>query len=102
MTPEQVRELPADEAAGMSAAFADAITMVFRYAVPLLVLGFMVTWLLKEIPLRSASAPAAQPPVKAGAGAEVPTGNGTDVGTPVAEAPADLVDWGEPSVATGG
>jgi hypothetical protein len=102
MTPEQLGELPPAEAAGMASAFADAITMVFLYAVPLLVVGFLVTWLLKEIPLRAASAAAATPQATEAAGADVPVGNGNGVRPPVAEAPADLVDWGEPSVATGG
>jgi MFS family permease len=35
------------------AAYADSITGVFLYAVPLVVLAFGLTWLLREVPLRS-------------------------------------------------
>ncbi|HET8617549.1 MAG TPA: MDR family MFS transporter [Acidimicrobiales bacterium] len=55
MTPEQIAALPADQQAATAAAFADAITTVFRYAVPLLLAGFVVTWLLREVPLRTQS-----------------------------------------------
>jgi EmrB/QacA subfamily drug resistance transporter len=55
MTPEQIAAMPADQHAATAAAFADAITMVFLYAVPLLVAGFLVVWLLREKPLRNES-----------------------------------------------
>ena len=55
MTPEQIAALPADQHAATAAAFADAITMVFLYAVPLLIAGFLVVWLLREKPLRNES-----------------------------------------------
>jgi EmrB/QacA subfamily drug resistance transporter len=53
MTPEQIAALPAGEHAATAAAFADAITMVFQYSVPLLLVGFAVTWFLRETPLRT-------------------------------------------------
>jgi EmrB/QacA subfamily drug resistance transporter len=56
MTPEQIGALPPAERAQLAGAFADAITMVFRYAVPMLVVGFLLTWLLREMPLRTTSA----------------------------------------------
>lgn len=56
MTPAQIGGLPAAERAQLAGAFADAITMVFRYAVPMLVVGFLLTWLLREMPLRTTSA----------------------------------------------
>ena len=34
---------------------ADAITMVFLYALPLMLVGWLVTWLLREKPLRNES-----------------------------------------------
>ena len=55
MTPEQIAALPAEQHAATAAAFADAITMVFLYAVPLLIAGFLVVWLLREKPLRNQS-----------------------------------------------
>jgi EmrB/QacA subfamily drug resistance transporter len=55
MTPEQIAALPASEHAATAAAFADAITMVFLYALPLMLVGWLVTWLLREKPLRNES-----------------------------------------------
>jgi hypothetical protein len=55
MTPTQIAGLPAEAQAATAAAFADAITMVFLYSVPLVLLGFVVTWLLRDIPLRTQS-----------------------------------------------
>jgi EmrB/QacA subfamily drug resistance transporter len=54
MTPADIGNLPTGERAQLAEAFADGITMVFHYAVPLLVVGFLLTWLLKEVPLRGA------------------------------------------------
>jgi hypothetical protein len=54
-TPEEIAQLPEAERAGMAGAFADAITGVFRLAVPVLLVGWAVTWLLREIPLRTVS-----------------------------------------------
>jgi hypothetical protein len=42
----------AAERAFVEEGFADAITSVFLYGVPLLLLAFLVTWLLKGEPLR--------------------------------------------------
>jgi EmrB/QacA subfamily drug resistance transporter len=52
-TPAQVRELPAAERAAFVAGFADSLTTVFLYATPLVMLAFGLTWLLREVPLRS-------------------------------------------------
>jgi EmrB/QacA subfamily drug resistance transporter len=60
LTPEAIGQLPAAERAQMAGAFAESITMVFRYAVPLLAVGFVLTWLLKNVPLRSTSGSAAR------------------------------------------
>jgi EmrB/QacA subfamily drug resistance transporter len=85
LTPETIGQLPEAQRAQMAGAFADSITMVFRYAVPLLLVGFALTWLLKNMPLRGTSASAerdATPaPSPAGAGDAVPAG----------VAPADVV-----------
>jgi EmrB/QacA subfamily drug resistance transporter len=63
LTPEQITHLPAAEYAQLSEAFADAINRVFTYGVPVLLVGFLITWLLREAPLRRAVAPAADGPV---------------------------------------
>jgi EmrB/QacA subfamily drug resistance transporter len=55
MTPEQIAHLPADQRAHVAAAFADAITGVFAYGVPLLVVAFLLALLLREVPLRTQS-----------------------------------------------
>jgi len=47
-----LRGLSAAQRAFVEAGFADAITSVFRYGVPLVLVGFLVTWLLHELPLR--------------------------------------------------
>jgi hypothetical protein len=67
LTPEEIAHLPAGEAAGMATAFADAITGVFRIAVPFLLVGWAITWLLKEVPLRTASGRQAAAADRAGA-----------------------------------
>ena len=38
-----------------ASAFADAVTGVFAFAVPLLLLAFLLSWFLREAPLRTAS-----------------------------------------------
>jgi EmrB/QacA subfamily drug resistance transporter len=58
LTPETIGQLPEAQRAQMAGAFADSITMVFRYAVPLLVVGFLLSLLLKNMPLRATSASA--------------------------------------------
>ncbi|HEY2997303.1 MAG TPA: MDR family MFS transporter [Acidimicrobiales bacterium] len=55
LTPAEIAHLPTAQQAQLAGAFSDAITMVFLYAVPLLVAGFVVSWLLRERPLRTAS-----------------------------------------------
>jgi len=55
LTPAEIAQLPTAQQAQLAGAFSDAITMVFLYAVPLLVAGFVVSWLLRERPLRTAS-----------------------------------------------
>jgi EmrB/QacA subfamily drug resistance transporter len=52
VTPESVQELPAALRTDYVGAFADALTDVFLYAVPVVLVAFALTWLLKEVPLR--------------------------------------------------
>jgi hypothetical protein len=109
LTPEDILRLPVAEQARTAGAFADAITLVFSYAVPVLVVGFLLTWLLREVPLRTASGAGQQADVDASAAAAVGSsaaGGAVDAppvgadATPVggeARDPAGVVDWGEPS-----
>ena len=39
----------------METGFADAITSVFLYGVPLVLVAFGIVWLLSEVPLRSST-----------------------------------------------
>jgi EmrB/QacA subfamily drug resistance transporter len=55
LTPAQIAKLPAGERAHVASAFADAITGVFAYGVPILILGFLIALLLREVPLRTQS-----------------------------------------------
>ena len=55
VTPEVLRTLPAAQQVATANAFSDAITTVFLYAVPLLLFAFVLTWFLKETPLRTSS-----------------------------------------------
>jgi EmrB/QacA subfamily drug resistance transporter len=92
LTPETIGQLPEAQRAQMAGAFADSITMVFRYAVPLLLVGFALTWLLKNMPLRATSASAERDftPLPAAGGTDaVPAG--VPAGAAAAAAPAD---WG--------
>jgi EmrB/QacA subfamily drug resistance transporter len=52
ITPESVQELPEALRVDYVDAFADALTDVFLYAVPVVLVAFALTWLLKEVPLR--------------------------------------------------
>jgi len=81
LTPAEIAQLPTAQQAQLAGAFSDAITMVFLYAVPLLVAGFVVSWLLRERPLRTASGEAQR-------GAAEPLA----AGELVHDAPAEVAD----------
>ncbi|MFK0265959.1 MFS transporter [Streptomyces angustmyceticus] len=56
--PRTVARLPSGQAAGVLHAYADSITDVFLYAVPVVLVAFVLAWFLKEEPLRgSVTAP---------------------------------------------
>ncbi len=55
MRPETVATLPADQRADFVVSFSTALTDVFLIAVPVMLLAFALTWLLREIPLRAVS-----------------------------------------------
>jgi hypothetical protein len=55
LTPAAINQLPLEQRAQTAAAFADAITTVFLWAVPLVLLGWLLTWFLKEKTLRTSS-----------------------------------------------
>ena len=82
LTPEAIAHLPASQQSAMASAFAESITMVFRFAVPLLLVGFLLTWLLKNTPLRGTSASAERDATPAPPSDE-------DVAVPSGAAPAD-------------
>jgi EmrB/QacA subfamily drug resistance transporter len=49
---QTVATLPPDQQLAYKTAFADALTTVFSYAFPIMVVAFLLTWLLQEVPLR--------------------------------------------------
>ncbi|MFC4064483.1 MDR family MFS transporter [Actinoplanes subglobosus] len=57
--PAALHRLPAAQSAPIIEAYADAVTYVFRWVVPVAVLGFLIAWLLKELPLRDSARAAA-------------------------------------------
>ena len=82
ITPEQMRQLPADEQFELAHAFGDVIPHVFLEAVPVLLVGFVLTWFLRETVLRTASGAVTRRSAAAsngngiGSGAGVTSGNG--------------------------
>jgi predicted MFS family arabinose efflux permease len=58
LSPRALDALPPELHDGFVQAFSTALTATFRYAVPCLLVGFAITWLLKEQPLRSTVRPA--------------------------------------------
>jgi Major Facilitator Superfamily len=55
LTPEQLHALPAAQQAVIGSAFADAVSRVFLFAVPVILVGFVLTWFLRETALRTSS-----------------------------------------------
>lgn len=51
--PAAVADLPAAVRDGVRVALADALTTVFLAAVPLLLVAFVLSWMLRELPLRT-------------------------------------------------
>lgn len=62
ITPDVLRNMPHDIHQIFIRAFSDALTPVFLYLVPLVVVGFVLAWFLKEIPLRTGRDSAAAVP----------------------------------------
>lgn len=61
ITPQLVHALPAALRDGYIHAYAEAMPRIFLYLVPVLVLGFLLAFLLKEKPLLSQHVPTARP-----------------------------------------
>ena len=55
VTPAMIRQLPQAQRVVTAEAFSDAITHVFLFAVPLLLIAFVLAWFLRETPLRTSS-----------------------------------------------
>lgn len=85
LTPGAINQLPDDQKAHLAGAFADAITTVFLWAVPLLLIGWMLTWWLKEKPLRTSSGHVARQAEIAGNG----HGSVVDYGSTIAALPGN-------------
>ncbi|MER7276276.1 MDR family MFS transporter [Dactylosporangium sp. NPDC000244] len=72
--PELLAKLPHAQAAPIIDAYASSITDVFRWVVPVALLGFLIAWFLREVPLRDSARAAA-----------------TDVGDAFSAPPADRI-----------
>jgi hypothetical protein len=67
-SPAQLRMLPAPVLHGVIEAFSRSLSTVFLWAVPITLLSFLASWLLREIPLREhahVGAQTEQPPMPA-------------------------------------
>ncbi|WP_431042587.1 DHA2 family efflux MFS transporter permease subunit [Streptomyces sp. P1-3] len=53
--PQALKALPDDLAAPIVGAYADSIDFVFQWVVPVAAAGFLIAWLLKEVPLRDSA-----------------------------------------------
>ena len=51
--PAQIEHLPAAQRAFVVSAFSHSVETAFLVAVPFVVFGFVLSWLIKEIPLRT-------------------------------------------------
>ncbi|MGP3954307.1 DHA2 family efflux MFS transporter permease subunit [Streptomyces sp. 7N604] len=54
-SPEGLHRLPADQAAPFINAYAETVNDVFLWVVPVALTGFLVSWFLKEVPLRDSA-----------------------------------------------
>ncbi|MCU1372819.1 MAG: hypothetical protein JWO68_105, partial [Actinomycetia bacterium] len=52
-----IRRLPAAEQATVIRAIAESVSHVFLFATPIMAAAFLVTWTIKEVPLRRSMAP---------------------------------------------
>ncbi|MFI1480427.1 MFS transporter [Streptomyces sp. NPDC020747] len=82
ITPQLVHALPAELRDGYITAYADAMPRIFLYLVPVLVLGLLVAFFLKEKPLVSHHTPAA-PETTASYNSAVPQARSYAAGVPV-------------------
>ena len=74
-SPQALRALPPEMAAPIVAAYADSLGTVFLCAVPVAIVGFVVSLFLKEVPLREMDATAA---TDLGEGFGMPTGDSAE------------------------
>ncbi|MDX6312627.1 MAG: hypothetical protein QOF84_5555 [Streptomyces sp.] len=54
-SPAALKKLPAAQAAPIIDAYADTINYVFQWVVPVALVGFVIAWFLKEVPLRDSA-----------------------------------------------
>ena len=65
-TPEGMKTLSPALQHETATAVADAITHVFRWGVPILLVAFVLAWFIREVPLRTSSGTVADPRARAG------------------------------------
>jgi EmrB/QacA subfamily drug resistance transporter len=54
-SPKALHRLPAEAVSTLVGVYADALNYVFRWVVPVALVGFVVAWFLKEVPLRDSA-----------------------------------------------
>ncbi|MGH3505329.1 MAG: MDR family MFS transporter [Nocardioidaceae bacterium] len=91
ISPKEMAQLPPNIAHDVIVSYADALTPLYAYLTPLLVIGFVLAWFVKEIPLtttlrptRTPQGPAEGSPAQAG-----PTGSGPNGSGPAGTGPTD-------------
>jgi MFS family permease len=73
LNPEQASHLPATVHADFLQAFAQALHGVFLWGMLVAAVPFLLSWLLREVPLRTTLAPSPEPPAAAPAGETAPS-----------------------------
>ncbi|MEW1719942.1 MFS transporter [Streptomyces sp. NPDC093109] len=91
LTPQAVHALPPAVREGYVQAYADAMPRIFLYLVPVLALGLLITLFLKEQPLVSQNAPAAESGAVPAARTAVPEPRPAPVAPPAPSAPGVAV-----------
>src|SRR4051795_9255530 len=74
-SPDALHKLPPEMAAPIAAAYADALDLVFLYAAPVAVVGFVLALTLKQVPLRNCAVSTA---ADMGEGFAMPTNDSPD------------------------
>ncbi|GAB2482302.1 MDR family MFS transporter [Nocardiopsis aegyptia] len=81
MTPQMLQSLPEPVRAFIEQAFAGALPPIFLYAVPIALVGFVLSWFITEKPLATTVGPAPEEGEESGAGSGDGEGDGSGAGS---------------------